>query len=139
MNRLFYVETFTILKTQKNWVLGLDLGIYSIPKPKTQVNLGSGHCLYSFIFVYFFRKKSIFTCSIPYLVQKVYANVPRGQNRNQKSFFIFINEIRSLKCTLSNTLSIVHLRLEDFSKNDIKVAVLFYPTKLTIVNLRICN
>ena len=37
--------------------------------------------------------------------------------------------------TLSITLSNVHLRLEDFPKNDFKVVVLFYPSELTIVNL----
>ena len=34
---------------------------------------------------------------------------------------------KSASFTLSNTLSNVPLRLEDFSKNYIKVVVLFYP------------
>ena len=44
-----------------------------------------------------------------------------------------------LKCasiSLFNTLPNVPVRLEDFPKKDLKVVVLFYPTGLTIVNLR---
>ena len=38
--------------------------------------------------------------------------------------------------TLSNTLPNAHLTLEHFSQKDVKVVVLFYPSGLTIVNLR---
>ena len=46
------------------------------------------------------------------------------------------SDLKSASITLSITLSNVHLRLEDFPKKDLKVAVLFYPPGLTIVKLR---
>ena len=37
------------------------------------------------------------------------------------------SDFKSASITLTNTLSNVHLRLEDFPKKDIKLVVLFYP------------
>ena len=53
------------------------------------------------------------------------------------SYFYKWNQIFTCaSITLSINLSNVHLRLEDFPKNYLKVAVLFYPSRLTVANLR---
>ena len=46
------------------------------------------------------------------------------------------SDLKNATIALYNTLSSVHLRLEDFTKKYLKVVFLFYPLGLTIVKLR---
>ena len=45
------------------------------------------------------------------------------------------SDFKSASITLSNTLSNVHLSLEDFPKKDVKVVVLFNYRELTVHTL----